>query len=75
MLLIQLQNAACPSTYLEIYEKDTRKIDVNRGAYCNRLVYEGEARSVPALINTRRIERLGAMPNRYGNSCIVVNLE
>ena len=75
MLLIQLQNAACPSTYFEIYEKDYRRIEPERGSYCNKLLYEGEAQHVPALIQTRRIERLGAMQNRFGSSCIAINLE
>lgn len=75
MLLIQLKNTLCPSTYVEIYKKDTRCIDPEKGMYYNKLLYEGEARSIPCHLESDRIERIGAMRNRYGSSEVCINLE
>lgn len=70
MLLVQLRKTLCRSTYVEISRplfRDSNKI--------SEMIYEGEALRMPSLYDDRRVDKIAAGVNRFGNPAILIKLE
>ena len=70
MLLVQLRNTLCKSTYVEIIRPRSRD-----PLWPTETIYTGEAQTMPGIYDTRRIDRIGTGVNKCGNPEIVIFLE